>query len=210
MYKVFYNQKPINFTTVLGKNTKNTPLFFIKYANANSITKALKDKTVTEVYLYHSNPDKFEKHFFRTFPFVKAAGGLVQHQDGRFLFIYRNNKWDLPKGKIEKNETLIKAAKREVSEETGVTDLELKRPLPITYHIYNANGKFKVKKTYWFFMKSKFNGSLLPQFEEKIKMIDFLSYVLQNTDIPLLDSNTGNSSTDQTCKTNHCNTPRIN
>jgi len=170
MYKVFYNQKPINFTTVLGKNTKNTPLFFIKYANANSITKALKDKTVTEVYLYHSNPDKFEKHFFRTFPFVEAAGGLVQHQDGRFLFIYRNNKWDLPKGKIEKNETLIKAAKREVSEETGVTDLEVKRPLPITYHIYNANGKFKVKKTYWFFMMSKFNGSLLPQFEENIKM----------------------------------------
>ena len=170
MYKVFYNQKPINFTTVLGKNTKNTPLFFIKYANANSITKALKDKTVTEVYLYHSNPDKFEKHFFRTFPFVEAAGGLVQHQDGRFLFIYRNNKWDLPKGKIEKNETLIKAAKREVSEETGVTDLEVKRPLPITYHIYNDNGKFKVKKTYWFFMMSKFNGSLLPQFEENIKM----------------------------------------
>ena len=170
MYKVFYNQKPINFTTVLEKNTKNTPLFFIKYANANSITKALKDKTVTEVNLYHSNPDKFEKHFFRTFPFVEAAGGLVQHQDGRFLFIYRNNKWDLPKGKIEKNETLIKAAKREVSEETGVTHLEVKRPLPTTYHIYNANGKFKVKKTYWFFMKSKFNGSLLPQFEEKIKM----------------------------------------
>ena len=170
MYKVFYNQKPINFTTVLGKNTKNTPLFFIKYANANSITKALKDKTVTEVYLYHSNPDKFEKHFFRTFPFVEAAGGLVQHQDGRFLFIYRNNKWDLPKGKIEKNETLIKAAKREVSEETGVTHLEVKRPLPTTYHIYNANGKFKVKKTYWFFMKSKFNGSLLPQLEENIKM----------------------------------------
>jgi hypothetical protein len=170
MYKVFYNQKPINFTTALGKNTKNTPLFFIKYANANSITKALKDKTVTEVYLYHSNPDKFEKHFFRTFPFVEAAGGLVQHEDGRFLFIYRNNKWDLPKGKIEKNETLIKAAKREVSEETGVTDLEIKRPLPITYHIYNANGKFKVKKTYWYLMKSKFNGSLIPQFEENIKM----------------------------------------
>ena len=170
MYKVFYNQKPINFTTVLGKNTKNTPLFFIKYANANSITKALKDKTVTEVYLYHSNPDKFEKHFFRTFPFVEAAGGLVQHEDGRFLFIYRNNKWDLPKGKIEKNETLIKAAKREVSEETGVTDLEVKRTLPITYHIYNANGKFKVKKTYWYLMKSKFNGSLIPQFEENIKM----------------------------------------
>ena len=170
MYKVFYNQKSLHFTTVLSNNSKTTPLFFIKYASANSIIKALKDRVVTEVYLYHSNVKKIEKHFFKTFPSVEAAGGLVKHQDGRYLFIYRNNKWDLPKGKIEKNETLIKAAKREVSEETGVTDLEIKRPLPITYHIYNANGKFKVKKTYWYLMKSKFNGSLIPQFEENIKM----------------------------------------
>lgn len=47
-------------------------------------------------------------------------------------------------------------------------------------------------------------------FEEKVKMIDFLSYVLQNTDIPLLDSNTGNSSTYKARETNHSNTPRIN
>ncbi len=185
MYKVFYNQKPINFTTVLGENSKKTPLFFIKYANANSITKALKDKTVTEVYLYHSNPDKFEKHFFRTFPFVEAAGGLVQHQDGRFLFIYRNNKWDLPKGKIEKNETLINAAVREVSEETGVSDLVVKRSLPITYHIYNANGKFKVKKTNWFLMKSNYTGPLVPQIEENIQMAVWK----RNTEIPKLMEN---------------------
>ncbi len=185
MYKVFYNQKPINFTTVLGENSKKTPLFFIKYANANSITKALKDKTVTEVYLYHSNPDKFEKHFFRTFPFVEASGGLVQHQDGRFLFIYRNNKWDLPKGKIEKNETLINAAIREVSEETGVSDLVVKRSLPITYHIYNANGKFKVKKTNWFLMKSNYTGPLVPQIEENIQMAVWK----RNTEIPKLMEN---------------------
>ena len=122
MYKVFYNQKSLHFTTVLSNNSKNTPLFFIKYASANSIIKALKDRAVTEVYLYHSNAKKIEKHFFKTFPSVEAAGGLVKHQDGRFLFIYRNNKWDLPKGKLENNETYDYAALREVKEECGLDD----------------------------------------------------------------------------------------
>ena len=36
------------------------------------------------------------------FPLVQAAGGLVENKNKQFLFICRNNKWDLPKGKIEK------------------------------------------------------------------------------------------------------------
>ena len=185
MYKVFYNQKSLHFTTVLSNNSKNTPLFFIKYASANSIIKALKDRAVTEVYLYHSNAKKIEKHFFKTFTSVEAAGGLVKHQDGRFLFIYRNNKWDLPKGKIEKRETLIKAAIREVSEETGVCDLIIKKPLPKTYHIYNASGKFKVKKTNWFLMESNYLGPLAPQIEENIQMAVWK----KDTEIPELMKN---------------------
>ena len=185
MYKVFYNQKSLHFTTVLSNNSKNTPLFFIKYANANSIIKALKDRAVTEVYLYHSNAKKIEKHFFKTFQSVEAAGGLVKHQDGRFLFIYRNNKWDLPKGKIEKRETLVKAAIREVSEETGVSDLIIKKPLPVTYHIYNASGKFKVKKTNWFLMESNYLGPLAPQIEENIQMAVWK----KDTEIPELMKN---------------------
>ena len=185
MYKVFYNQKSLHFTTVLSNNSKNTPLFFIKYASANSIIKALKDKVVTEVYLYHSNAKKIEKHFFKTFQSVEAAGGLVKHQDGRYLFIYRNNKWDLPKGKIEKRETLVKAAIREVSEETGVSDLIIKKPLPVTYHIYNARGKFKVKKTNWFLMESNYLGPLAPQIEENIQMAVWK----KDTEIPELMKN---------------------
>lgn len=185
MYKVFYNQKSLHFTTVLSNNSKNTPLFFIKYASANSIIKALKDKAVTEVYLYHSNAKKIEKHFFKTFQSVEAAGGLVKHQDGRYLFIYRNNKWDLPKGKIEKRETLVKAAIREVSEETGVSDLIIKKPLPVTYHIYNARGKFKVKKTNWFLMESNYLGPLAPQIEENIQMAVWK----KDTEIPELMKN---------------------
>ncbi|MDA8877373.1 NUDIX domain-containing protein [Flavobacteriaceae bacterium] len=173
MYKVFYNQKPLHFTTDLNNNSKNTPLFFIKYANSESIMKALKDKAVTAVYLYHPKSEKIEKHFFKTFPSIEAAGGLVEHTNGSFLFIFRNKKWDLPKGKIEKKEVIVEAAVREVVEETGAADLVVKKTLPITYHIYNANGRYKVKKTYWFLMKTSFNGPLNPQVEEHIEKAEW-------------------------------------
>ena len=107
MYKVFYNQKPLHFTTDLNKSSKQTPLFFVKYANSKSIMKALRDKAVSSIYLYHPKPVKIEKHFFKMFPIVEAAGGLVEHTNGSFLFIHRNNKWDLPKGKTEKKGTIL-------------------------------------------------------------------------------------------------------
>ena len=168
MYKVFYNQKPLNFVSDLNKNSPNNPLFFIKYSNSKSIIKALKDKKVEGVNLYHSKQEKIEKYFFKIFPIVEAAGGLVEHKDGRFLFIYRNNKWDLPKGKIDKKEKIIDAAIREVIEETGVSDLIPVKPLTVTFHIFKANRKYKLKKTHWYLMKSSCNNNLAPQFEENI------------------------------------------
>ena len=168
MYKVFYNQKPINFTSDLSKNSLINPLFFLKYTNSKSIIKALKNKKVEGVNLYYSKEDKIEKYFFKIFPIVEAAGGLVEHNDGRFLFIYRNNKWDLPKGKIDKKEKIIDAAIREVIEETGVSDLTLDKPLTVTFHIFKANKKYKLKKTHWYLMKSSCNSTLIPQIDENI------------------------------------------
>ena len=43
----------------------------------------------------------------------------------------------------------------------------------MTYHIYNANGKFKIKKTNWFLMKSSYSGPLVPQLEENIKRAEW-------------------------------------
>ncbi len=168
MYKVFYNQKSLNFVSDLGKNSPNHPLFFIKYSNSKSIIKALKDKKVVEINLYHSKKEKILKYLFKIFPIVEAAGGLVEHKDGRYLFIYRNNKWDLPKGKINKNEKVIEAAIREVTEETGVSDLIPVKPLTVTFHIFKANKKYKLKKTHWYLMKSSSNSNLTPQIEENI------------------------------------------
>ena len=168
MYKVFFNQKPIYLTTSLAINSNHNPLFHIKYSSAEYLLKAVKSSKVEAVYLYHQDEDKLWKHFLKRFPEVEAAGGLVQHSDGRFLMIYRNNKWDLPKGRIEKKELLIDAAVREVMEETAVADLIVTKPLPITYHIFSRNGKYRLKKTHWYFMKTSYNGPLHPQLDEGI------------------------------------------
>jgi 8-oxo-dGTP pyrophosphatase MutT (NUDIX family) len=185
MYKVFYNQKPLFFTADLTNNSDETPLLFIKYTSALVIVKALRNKNTKAVYLYHPKEEKLEKHFLKYFLVVEAAGGLVEHTDGRYLFIYRNDKWDLPKGKIEKNEVIIDAAIREVTEETGVGDLMVTKPLNTTYHVFNSKGKFKLKKTYWFLMKSNYNAPLVPQEEENIQAAVWRS----KADFPLLMEN---------------------
>lgn len=169
MYKAFFNQKPIFLTTELVSQTDRTPVMFIKFSSPENIVKALKSKKTECLYLYHQKEDKLWMHFLRHFPIVEAAGGLVRHQDGRFLFIYRNEKWDLPKGRIEKNEPIRIAAVREVEEETGVDGLEIVKPLIETFHVFNRNGKYKLKKTFWFEMKTASTSTLTPQLDEGIE-----------------------------------------
>jgi len=173
MYKVFFNQKPIYLTTDLNINSDEFPLFYAKYTTVLSLIKALKSRRVLGINLYHPLREKLEKHFLKHFPTVEAAGGFVNHEDGRFLFIYRNEKWDLPKGKIKKKEVIFKAAMREVSEETSVTDLIVIKPLPTTYHLFKVNGSYKLKLTYWFLMKTKHNLPLIPQMEENIEKAEW-------------------------------------
>ena len=168
MYKVFFNRKFIEFTNEIVAHDDTNPFFYIKFSNAKLIVTALKSKKVKGVYLYHPNKKKLLEHFLKRFPLIQAAGGVVQHANSKILFIYRNNKWDMPKGRVEKNETITDGALREVMEETGVRDLILKKPLSITYHIFSRNGKYKLKKTYWYLMYTNYKGPLIPQVEEGI------------------------------------------
>ncbi len=163
MYKVFFNQKPIILSTEIIKNDDSCPLFYIKFSVAEKIISALKKKSISSVILYHPKKEKLIMHFNKLFPIVEAAGGLVINELNQFLFIYRNKKWDLPKGRMRKNELIIDAAVREVEEETSVKDLIVKKPLPITYHIFKRNTKYKLKKTYWYLMKTSYSGKLVPQ-----------------------------------------------
>ena len=172
MYKVFFNQKPIILTTTFENQTPESPLFFLKYSNKKNIVAALRAKKVKQLFLYHAKEEKLWALFYDIFKVIEAAGGVVRHRiSGEYLFIYRNNKWDLPKGRIEDDEAVRTAAIREVEEETGVNGLTITAALPTTLHLFHRNGKYRLKKTYWYAMETDFNAPLVPQEEEGIQKV---------------------------------------
>ena len=174
MYKVFVNNKPIILTTVVEQEAyfKN---YLLNTVNIGKIIKELNTTSLKEVRLIHKNKNKLLKKFLKKLPNVIAGGGKVYNEEGDILFIYRNDKWDLPKGKIEGNEAIEDTAIREVTEETGVSGLEITKPLETTYHIFKRNGRHKIKVTYWFEMKSTFKGNLYAQEEEGITKVEWLN-----------------------------------
>ncbi len=175
MYKVFFNQKPLILTSKIIKSSDSDLLLYIKFSSKNQILKALKSKKIHSVYLYHKNIEKLWEIFTKKFPIKDAAGGLVKSNDGKILFIYRKNRWDLPKGGVEKNELIIDAAQREVKEETGLADLIVIKKIGETYHIFNNGKNYKLKRTYWFEMKSDYKGDLFPQYEEGITSVKWIT-----------------------------------
>lgn len=113
-----------------------------------------------------------------SFTRINAAGGIILSPSQRYLFIHRNGFWDLPKGKVEKGETLAETALREVKEETGIGEVTLVRELVNTWHIYypTAQSVPVLKKTRWFLMRATEESTLVPQREEGIDGAYWLSY----------------------------------
>ncbi|RPG56143.1 MAG: NUDIX domain-containing protein [Flavobacteriales bacterium TMED96] len=170
MYKVFFNQKLILLTTDIISPREDSPFFYVKFTNKKFVVQMLKSKKVKMLYLYHSKEDKLWYYFLNMFKLIEAAGGLVRNlKTNHFLFIFRNKKWDLPKGRINKNEEVQKAAIREVEEETGVESLSITKPLNTTYHIFKRNRKYRLKKTFWYLMETNYNGELTPEIKEGIE-----------------------------------------
>ena len=99
---------------------------------------------------------------------VEAAGGLVYNDKNQLLMIFRNGKWDLPKGKLEIGEDIESCSIREVEEECGIKGLQITERISDTYHTYELKGEKILKRTYWFKMKTNFEGELTPQKEEGI------------------------------------------
>ena len=106
---------------------------------------------------------------------IIAAGGIVKNEKGQFLIIYRLGQWDFPKGKVEENESLESAALREVQEETGVNNLTLISAITQTTHYYILNNEKICKITHWFEMSCLSSISLVPQKEEDIQQVIWVS-----------------------------------
>jgi 8-oxo-dGTP pyrophosphatase MutT (NUDIX family) len=173
MYTIFVGNKPIILTTQIERET-DFKLFLLKSVNIGKVIKLLNTTNLKGVYLVHSNKEKLLKLFLKLLPNVIAGGGKAYNTNNEILFIYRNNKWDLPKGRRERKETIEESAIREVEEETGVKGLSITKSLPTTYHIFKRSGKHKIKVTYWFEMKTDFDGKLYPEQSEGITKVEWL------------------------------------
>ncbi|HNQ37254.1 MAG TPA: NUDIX domain-containing protein [Prolixibacteraceae bacterium] len=124
------------------------------------------------------NLPRLWKWFTGMFRLMPAAGGLV-HSPRGFLFIFRKGRWDLPKGKIDRGETPLQAALREVSEETGLTRLKAGPALPSTFHLYLSDypGKPRqwiLKETHWFVMEASGREPTRPGTGEEIEEVRWL------------------------------------
>ncbi|MDO1511891.1 NUDIX hydrolase [Maribacter confluentis] len=167
MYKVFVNELPLILTNKLSE-TANGEYFLLNQDSIQEAIKSLKKKKLTEAYIYHPNHEEILKKFTKEIPLVVAAGGVVTNEEGKVLFIYRNDKWDLPKGKLDKGESIEDCAIREVMEETGVKGLKIENFLRTTYHIFKNGGIYTLKQVHWYAMKTDYNGKLKPEKKEGI------------------------------------------
>ena len=169
MYKVFVNESPLILTNQQPDNS-NGNVFALEDDAIDYAITSLAKNLLNSAYIFEPGNDILDK-FISKIPMIVAAGGLVRNKKGKVLFIFREGKWDLPKGKLDKGESMEDAAVREVEEETGVKDLKVTKYLQTTYHIFKRNGRFKLKKVIWFEMSTTFDGELLPQEEEGITKV---------------------------------------
>ena len=166
MYTIFKND-----TSIILTDDRNLlmmeSLFLWKEISQNNRLDEILDMKHSKVYLFDENLDIMWQEFRQHFKIIEAAGGLVQNESGEILFIFRNGIWDLPKGKIEMDESKEEAGLREVEEECGLTSLALGPFIGTTYHIYVEKETQILKVSYWFKMASE-QKDLKPQLEEGI------------------------------------------
>jgi 8-oxo-dGTP pyrophosphatase MutT (NUDIX family) len=191
--KIYFGDKPVylcdDVDQELNEILHHPDAVFIDEMS-NAAIKSLLHEIVKEEFhagvIWHSDLEKLKKAFFKNFTVIEAAGGIVQNEKKELLFILRLGKWDLPKGKVEKDENIESAAMREVEEETGVINLKLIQKTGETYHTYNAFGKHFIKTTHWFYMTCSSKQKLVPQTEEDIAEIKWVK--TKNIQEPLINT----------------------
>ena len=188
--KIYVNERIVELTEKHFNDLSTDNCHQFLFTNKKELAKRLKDfdqSNETYLYVIHHDLDELFAHVAGCFKYLEAAGGLVTLPDGRILFIERLGKWDLPKGKAEKGETLEETAIREVMEECGLKQTPIiTGVITHTYHTYHRDGKHILKHTAWYKMLYNGDDALHPQASEDITRAVWLhpnqlEMTLQNT-----------------------------
>jgi 8-oxo-dGTP pyrophosphatase MutT (NUDIX family) len=173
--KIYFDNKPLflcdNVDDIIEPYVHHDDAIFIDELDSHTIKSMIHEMQLEKVHagvFFHPDLAELKKAFWKKFTIIKAAGGLVLNEDNKMLMIFRRGKWDLPKGKLDKGETLGQCAVREVEEETALTKVKLLSPLLTTYHTYHEGTKFVLKESYWYNMEVSGKQTLQPQVEEDI------------------------------------------
>jgi 8-oxo-dGTP pyrophosphatase MutT (NUDIX family) len=176
MYKVHFENRFIMISPEPDRLQKYG--LFHKFYDTNELYKIIaefqENKSMAAINVYGTDIKHLWKIFRIYFTEVGAAGGLVKHTSGRYLFIEKKGKLDLPKGHIEKGEEPEACALREVSEECGIKGHTIIKAIYPSYHTYSWQGISYLKKTNWFLMQ--YDGEMImePQASEGITKVEWL------------------------------------
>lgn len=173
--KTYYGEKPVylcdEMDDTLNELLHHPDVVFIDELSSHGIKSLIHEIKKEDFHagiIWNNDLEKLQKAFFKHFKVIEAAGGIVQNEEKELLFIFRRGKWDLPKGKMEKDEIPETCAARETEEETGVKGLEFKKKIGDTYHIYDEFGKHFLKISHWYYFTCSAHQDLKPQVEEDI------------------------------------------
>jgi len=188
--KIFMNDRVVVLTDKNIKSPATNDERVYVFVNKEALAKRLErfeKSNDKRLYIIHPDLDELFGQIARCFRYIEAAGGVVSLPDGRILLIERLGKWDLPKGKTEKGESLQETALREVVEECGLkTSPKITGELTHTFHTYHRDGRHVLKHTAWYTMRYDGDENLHPQFDEDITRAvwlpqDRLNIVVENT-----------------------------
>jgi 8-oxo-dGTP pyrophosphatase MutT (NUDIX family) len=175
MYKVFFNERIVLLTDDFIRNFQVRYGLFYKYRNVEELKELLdfywKLRSINALFVFHYDIEELRERFKSCFHQIYASGGLIRNNRGEYLVMKRRGKWDLPKGKVNRNESFEDAAIREVQEETGLHNPEIVNPLISTYHCYYIGEQPILKRTSWFKMLYQGHEEPLPQYDEDITEI---------------------------------------
>ena len=181
--KIYIQETPLYLckdATQLGIDLDHKKVLVSQYTGKikhllNHIDLLEKSRNYDAVIIEYENVDILIGDFEHLFKIISAAGALVINELGEYLMIHRLGYWDLPKGKIEKEESIRFAAGREIEEETGAQEVKILNPIITTYHTYKIKKKRILKRTYWFEASAP-KQDLVAQSEEDIEQATWLDY----------------------------------